>query len=271
MADRKELVRAIKDLQKGLHPRKLEVLALLERHIAEQNQQIKALQDEAEAYKTGFLALTGPGHTPPDHAISGTYNVAKPALRASYWQDGPWHCLRVEERTVGYYRPTAFYNKTIGRAALRQNPVTEQWMLWIHKIAVEIGIKPLEGSVRMLVFPGLRYTLLAWREVDERPAALLHPMDCDNACKPSLDSLQAGKPPKVPKPKKSAKSTAPIVTPDDPPRAGAFVNDTQVVDLLVYRLMQNGLPAVDRLELHRTRSKKRQEIIAKRRAEQDKT
>jgi len=254
-----EILEAFRDLKKGLHPGKLEVLAL-------PKSQDEALQEQGEASRESFLALVGPGHTPPPGAINGKFNVAKPAIQAAYWLDGDWQCLRIEERTVGYIRPKAYFNTSINQPALRQDPITEGWMQWIHKLAVAMGIKPLEGSVRMIVFPGLRYTFLAWCPVPPRPTNLLHPMDCDNAAKPSLDSLQAGNPPKPPK-KKPSKAKAPV--PEPPahtmePLAGAFFNDTQVVDLCVYRLPQEGKPAVNRMELHRERSKKRQEVIKSR-------
>jgi hypothetical protein len=100
---------------------------------------------------------------------------------------------------------------------------------------------------------------MAWCPVPHRAENKLHPMDADNAAKPTLDSAQVPKPPKgdgeqVSKPRK------------DLPQTGAYFNDTQVVDLLVYRLPQQGAPPVDRIALHRKRSATRKTVVAKKRA-----
>ena len=117
----------------------------------------------------------------------------------------------------------------------------------------------------MVFFPGLVYTFVAWRNVDHREEKLLHPMDCDNASKGTTDPLMVPKPtketddPDAPAPKKPK----PVVIPVN----GAYRDDTQVVDLLVFRLPQTGKPPVDRLALYKKRSATRKAVVARKKAE----
>ena len=244
------LIRALNTLGRGLHAKKRADLDVVEAYL--------------KSYHDGLTDLLGPGHLPPEGVELQSLNVAKPAIQAAYWTDGPWHCLRIEERTVGHNRPRAWFNKATGRPQLRNDPSTEQWMQWVQKILRELGVMPLSGAVRLVFFPGLVYTFVSWRNVDHREEKLLHPMDCDNASKATTDPLMVPKPPKEPGPtdKPAPKKVKPVVT----PTTGAYFDDAQVVDLLVFRLPQQGKPRVDRLALHKKRSATRKAVVAKNKA-----
>jgi hypothetical protein len=186
---------------------------------------------EIRALRYALKCLTGPGHVPPSGATTFMSNVARPAIKVSYWEDEPWTCLRLEERTIGHHREEAYTHPATGRPALRFNPETEKWMRWTRGIAQELKIIPAAGHIREVFFPGLVYTFMAWMDVPDRPVQLLHPMDNDNLVKATLDAHQ----------------TAPYK--GEMVEYGVYQNDTQVVDLLIYRLPQDGAPPVDRITL----------------------
>jgi len=241
------LSRALNTFGRGLHGKRRETLEVIEAHL--------------KLYHDGLMDLLGPGHVPPETAVTKALNIAKPAITASYWTDGPWHCLRIDERTIGHNRPRAWFNKAAGYPQLRQDAATEQWMGWVEKILAHFNVRPLEGSVRVVFFPGLVYTFTAWRKVDDRQVSLLHPMDPDNSAKALLDAAM------VPKPAKE--SETPSKKKHKPkPLTGAYYDDAQIVDLLVFRLPQEGKPAVDRITLHKERSAIRKTVLAKRRAKE---
>lgn len=213
------------------------------RTIAELQREAAALTEEMQALREGFRdqihALVGGSHVPPPGARSWTSAVARPSIKVSCWKDGEWQCLRLEERTVGHNRERAFISPVTKRPALRSDPTSLKWMKWVQGIAAEAGFSPLDGKVRVVFFPGLAYTFIAWRPVPDRDASLLHPMDPDNACKTTIDGLQA----------------APFMGPQS--AYGAFFNDAQVVDLLVLRLPQDGQAPVDRLLIANERRRAR--------------
>lgn len=184
--------------------------------------------------------LLGPLPDVPAEARELMLDVARPPLRAAYWQSGPWQCLRIEERTQGYERPGVFKDQG-GRPRLRQSNAVERWMRWGEGIMEAFQVEPIprDRPVRVVFLPGAVWTFMAWREVDRH--GQLHPQDPDNAVKPSLDFAQ----------------TEPFDRKSDPRSFGAFVNDTQVVDLLVYRISQAGAPLVDRQAITRARSLER--------------
>lgn len=203
-----------------------------ERKIAELAKELEQSKAALAAARSDLAMFIGPGHTPPPGVPTHSWAVARPSIQGAFWQDGPWKCLRLEERTVGHHRESAFIRADTGRPALRFHPDTEKWMKWVAGIASELGLAPTERQVRVVVFPGLAYTFIAWTEVDARPVADLHPMDPDNAVKPILDALQS-------------------VMAGEDRRTGAYRNDTQVVDLLVYRLPSDQRAPIDRLALSR--------------------
>lgn len=235
---------ALKALSLGLHAKKREALEIIKAHLL--------------SYHDGLSDLVGPGHIPPTKIKMQSLKVARPAIQAAYWTDGPWHCLRIEERTVGHERPRAWFNSATGRPDIRNAPVTEQWMTWVQKILKELRVKPLKGSVRLVFFPGLAYTFTAWRKVDQRDEKRLHPMDPDNSSKSTTDALMV---PKPEKPKKPNEDETPLkiqklVAPKKVILSGAYFDDAQIVDLLVFRLPQDGAPPVDRITIRKTRKAK---------------
>lgn len=203
-----------------------------DREIEELNERLKQAAEDLAAAQAELTMFIGPGHFPPPHVPMQVWNVARPPIQGAFWVDGPWKCLRLEERTVGHHRESAYIRQDTGRPALRFHPDTEKWMKWVAGIAKELGLTPTENQVRAIAFPGLAYTFLAWMEVAPRPARDLHPMDPDNAVKPILDALQS------------------ILAGEDR-GTGAYKNDTQVVDLLVYRLPSEERAPIDRLALSR--------------------
>jgi len=190
--------------------------------------------------------VEGPDPTPPPDAPLRVFNVAHPPILGFYWEDGPWRCLRVEERTRGFMRPIPYISAS-GRPLLRQNRDTDAWMTWMAKIANRIGIEPINGSIRLVFRPGVSWTFTAWREVDLRDHALLHPQDPDNAVKPTIDALQYN-------------------YLRDNEGTGAFFNDTQIVDLLIFRQEQDTKPLVDRIAVT---SERRRKLKAKRLAQKE--
>lgn len=217
-----------------------------------------SLQDELAEAKARIQALEGivgdllgPDPDIPEGADVRRLDVARPPLVAAYWQQGPWRCLRVEEPTVGYDRPSIFLIE--GKVRVRQVNAVERWMRWGAKIleAFEVEPVPADRQVRVVFLPGLVWTFLAWREVER--IGVLHHQDPDNAVKPTLDFAQTAQAGKSPRP------------------FGAFVNDTQVVDLMVYRIPQAGAAAVDRQAITRARSrdKKKQQAAKRREAQED--
>lgn len=195
---------------------------------------IEDLVKENQAFKQAFQDLVGPESTPPPNTPIRSFSVARPPILGFYWQSGPWHCLRLEERTQGHIRPIPWIRN--GKPTLRQNRETESWMAWVAKIAIQLDLEPLTGCIRFVFHPGLAFTYMAWRQVPDRPDELLHPMDPDNAVKPTTDALQLN-----------------YLKLDTEKPAGAYFNDTQVVDLLVFRFPQTGTPPVNRAQVKKER------------------
>jgi len=119
-------------------------------------------------------------------------------------------------------------------------------MTWLGGLCAEFKIAPIQGQIRLAVFPGLAYTFVAWREVQARDTALIHPMDADNVQKPTTDALQTHRGGRTTKESRDL----------EPEPYGAYINDTQVVDLLVFRLPQEGKAAHDRAEIRKVRVRK---------------
>jgi hypothetical protein len=206
---------------------------------------INSLLKENDNLKNELVELQGPDPNPPPETPLQSFTVALPPILGFYWLDGPWHCLRLEERTRGFLRPIPWINAQ-GKAVLRQHRDTQAWMNWISKIALKLNLQPLVGSIRLVFRPGLSNTFVAWRNVPERQPDLLHPMDPDNAVKPTIDALQNN-----------------FLRRDEEPFTGAFFNDTQIVDLLVFRGEQEQKAMIDRIALtvaRRKRLKQRKEI-----------
>lgn len=210
------------------------ILAMLTPEQKRVRRLIEDLVKENQAYKQAFKDLAGPDSIPPSDTPLRSFSVARPPILGYYWQDGPWHCLRLEERTVGHNRPVPWIRN--GAPALRQNRETEAWMAWLAKIAHQLGLEPLKGCIRFVFHPGLAYTYMAWRQVPDRPEELLHPMDPDNAVKPATDALQCN-----------------YLKLETEKPAGAYFNDTQVVDLLIFRFPQSGAPPVNRTKIKKER------------------
>ena len=189
--------------------------------------------------------LLGPDPDVPDWADRRSLDVARPPLTAAFWKKGPWSCLRIEERTVGYDRPSVFLLN--GKVRVRQANVVERWMRWINGLMDAFEVEPIpEGhKVRVIFVPGQVWTFMAWREVER--SGNLHPQDPDNLVKPILDGCQ----------------TRPYSA-KDPRRYGAFLNDTQIVDLMIYRIPQAGAAAVNRQAITRARSAEKKRSHKKR-------
>lgn len=215
------------------------------------DQRIKKLTVELEEARAALARangdlefFVGPGHTPPVGVEEQTWTVARPPIKGFFWEVGPWKCLRLAERTVGHHRESAYLRQDTGRPALRFHPETEKWMKWITGIFAELRLVPTTNQVRVIFFPGLSYTFMAWREVEERLVVDLHPMDPDNAFKPIADAAQS-------------------ISLGKDREFGAWRNDTQIVDLLVYRLPQDDRAPVDRLALSRELRAKRKPRVKK--------
>jgi len=205
-----------------------------EQRIRQLNQELEATKGALAKAQEDLQFFVGPGHVPPAGVPEQTWNVARPPIRGFFWESGPWKCLRLEERTVGHHRESAYIRADTGKAAVRFHPETEKWMKWVTGIFAELKMTPTTNQVRVIFFPGLSYTFMAWREVGNRFMEDLHPQDPDNAFKPIADAAQS-------------------ISLGKDREFGAWRNDTQIVDLLVYRLPHDERAPIDRLALSRER------------------